>query len=428
MQKNKVYFLALSALFTAVMVICALITLPAPVPFTLQTLGVFAAALFLGTKGALASVAAYILLGAVGLPVFSGMQGGVGVLFGPTGGYIFGFILIPLINGILSAVLSKKYQPLYLLAGLLACYIFGSIWYMLYADVKSFWTVLIATVLPFILPDILKLIVALRLVKMLKAATERLLPEDPDRLSRHMIKRNISKDIEVCVFDEIDSTNSEAVRRLKADIVPPALFVAERQTAGRGRRGRSFHSSGGGLYMTLALKSSPSDTVGLTALAAVAVAETIENLTGISAGIKWVNDIYIDGKKVCGILCEAVADNQTGEMSAVIIGIGINLRVKAFPEELRNVAGNIDCKSLSKNLLAANITNRILELINSDEDYISTYKQKSIVLGKDICYIKNGVKYEAVAADIEKNGGLTVINTDGTTEILNSGEITLRIK
>ncbi len=427
LQKNKIYSLALSALFTAIIIICSLITIPAPVPFTMQTFAVFAATAFLGAKGALASVGVYILLGAVGLPVFHGMQGGIGTILGPTGGYIIGFLFIPLVYGLLSALFSKQ-KWLCMLLGLLVCYIFGSIWYMLYANMNSFWTVLAVTVLPFILPDILKLTIAIQLVKMLKNAAERFLPADPNRLNRRQIERNIMKDIKVCVFEEIDSTNSEAVRRLREGISTPALFAAERQTAGRGRRGRSFYSDGGGLYMSLAVNCSAESSVGLTALAAVAVVDAIEKFTGISAKIKWVNDIYVSDKKVCGILCEAVTDKQSGEMYAAIIGIGINLNVKDFPNELEGIAGNLGCNQLSKNLLAAYITNRILELLDSEEDYISLYKEKSLVLGKEIFYIKNDVKYNAVAVDITENGGLVVKNADGSTETLTSGEITLRVK
>ncbi len=428
LQKHRIYSAVLSAMFSAIIIICSLISVPAPIPFTMQTFAIFTATAFLGFKGGLAAVGTYILLGAVGLPVFYGMQGGMGALLGPTGGYIIGFVFIPLISGLLSLVLPKRYKFVYMLLGLLACYLFGMLWYMLYTDADSFVAVLLVTVLPFVLPDLVKLFLALKLADVLKNACDKILPPSPDSLSKNRIKRYTSNKLQVFVFEEIDSTNSEAVRKLNEGISTPALFVAERQTAGRGRRGRSFYSDGGGLYMTLAVNCSAENSVGLTTLAAVAVAEAIENLTGISAKIKWVNDIYVRDKKVCGILCESVTDKQSGEMYAAIIGIGINLNVKEFPNELDGIAGNLGCNQLSKNLLAAHITNRILELIESDEEYISSYKQKSLVLGKEIFYIKNDVQYDAVAADITENGGLIVKNADGSTETLTSGEITLRIK
>ena len=235
------------------------------------------------------------------------------------------------------------------------------------------------------------------------------------------------KDTSVYFFDEIDSTNSEARRRLLSGLALPALFIARRQTAGRGRRGRSFYSEGG-LYMTLALPpQSAFDAVPITACAASATAMAIEELCGVKTGIKWVNDIFVSGKKVCGILAEAVTDPETGKALGLIIGVGVNLN-NAIPEELEGIACSIICPDLSPETLAKAITDKMLAAFSNKQAYMAYYRTHSMVLGQKVRYIQNDVTYDAVALDIDDMGGLKVLHPDGTTQTLTSGEVTLRIK
>ncbi len=235
------------------------------------------------------------------------------------------------------------------------------------------------------------------------------------------------KDTSVYFFDEIDSTNSEARRRLLSGIDLPALYIARRQTAGRGRRGRSFYSEGG-LYMTLALPPQVTfEAVPITAYAASAVAMAIEELCGAEAGIKWVNDIFVSGKKVCGILAEAVTEPETGKALGVIIGVGVNLN-NAIPEELEGVAGSISCPDLSPETLAKAITDKMLAAFGNKQTYMAYYRTRSIVVGQRVRYIHNDVIYDALALDVDDMGGLIVRHPDGTVHTLTSGEVTLRIK
>lgn len=172
--KDMVYI----ALSTTIMVVCAFITIPFYVPFTLQTFALFTIIGLFGTKRAFLSVSLYLLLGAVGLPVFSGFQGGPGALFGVTGGYLFGFLLSCLISGFLLSLLSKKgkvtflWYSLSMFLGLLACYAFGTLWYIcIYTNSTesiSIPSVLTLCVLPFIIPDLLKISLSAYIVKLLK--------------------------------------------------------------------------------------------------------------------------------------------------------------------------------------------------------------------------------------------------------------------
>ena len=230
------------------------------------------------------------------------------------------------------------------------------------------------------------------------------------------------KGVKVYAFNRIDSTNNEAVRRIKHGISLPALFIAKSQTAGKGTRGRSFYSSGGGLYMSLALKTDDIRIQKLTILAAVATAQSIEKLTGKEVDIKWVNDIYLGGKKLCGILCERVQNETNDKTLGVVIGIGVNLTVKDFPKEIKDIAANLG--NINRNKLAREITKRITSSLSSNEDFMEYYKSKSILLGKEVSYIQNGVIHNGTALDIDTTGAL-IVKENGETAILTSGDVTL---
>lgn len=224
------------------------------------------------------------------------------------------------------------------------------------------------------------------------------------------------KGLKVYSFNKIDSTNNEAKRRIHSGQKLPALFIAKSQTAGKGTRGRSFYSPGGGLYMSLALRLEDVHLQKLTVLAAVATARAIEKLSNKTVQIKWVNDIYLGTKKLCGILCEKTE-------SSVIIGVGVNLTVEEFPTQIKDVAVNLGVK-ISRKKLALQICENILNLISSDEDFMPYYIEKSLLIGKEVSYIQNGITYTGVAVDIDEMGGLIVENGMGKTT-LSSGDVTL---
>ena len=145
--------------------------------------------------------------------------------------------------------------------------------------------------------------------------------------------------------------------------------------------------------------------------------------------IKWVNDIYLDGKKICGILTEAISDFESGQVQHIILGIGMNYQTMDFPRELQQSAASLMPQGgINRNRMVARIVDRLLDVLYGDVDYISIYRAHSMVLGKDVVYTRDGEQYNARAIDIDEDGGLVVEHTDGSRTTLTSGEISLRLR
>lgn len=173
-SKSKTYDLVYIGVFAVLMAVCSWISIPTAVPFTLQTFGVFMAVGVLGGKKGTASVGLYLLLGVLGVPVFAGMTGGIGVLLGTTGGYIIGFFFSALVMWVMEKLPGKRsvIQVISMIIGLLVCYTFGTLWFMMVymknQGVVGLMTVLGWCVIPFIIPDILKIVLAYGLSRKLK--------------------------------------------------------------------------------------------------------------------------------------------------------------------------------------------------------------------------------------------------------------------
>ncbi len=254
------------------------------------------------------------------------------------------------------------------------------------------------------------------------------LAPDTDRLSAEGIRATLQADIPVYCFESLDSTNNEAKRRLAGGEAGPFLIAAEEQTAGRGRLGRAFCSPRGtGLYITVALASggSAESALGVTAYAAVSVADAVERLTGRQTRIKWVNDLFLGDKKVCGILTEAVTDFESGMLESLLVGIGINLRPGEIPVELQDTVGSLDCATPAKNRLAAAITDALLAYPPASPGYLSAYRARSLTLGRHVRWRQGEQSGEGVAVDIDSTGALVVQSNDGTRVTLRSGEVAL---
>ncbi len=222
-------------------------------------------------------------------------------------------------------------------------------------------------------------------------------------------------------FDVINSTSTYA--RENASTLPlPSLIIADSQTAGRGRRGNSFYSPDKtGLYMTL-LFDAANPIPLITPAAAVAVCNVIEKKFGINPKIKWVNDVFIDGKKFCGILSECFTANRK---TLIALGIGINLTTTDFPENLPNAGSlGIDC---NKEKFATEISDFILDYVkNPDkEDIIKQYRNRLFIIGRQIEFFENNVRYSATVKDINSQCNLIVELPDKSEKTLSSGEISI---
>ena len=254
----------------------------------------------------------------------------------------------------------------------------------------------------------------------------------------------------VDLYDVIDSTNSELLRRIEnlrlhsdsdvfltevSEKIDRTLVASGSQTAGRGRIGRRFYSPDKtGIYFSLAYipKSKPINPACVTAASSVAVSRAIENVFGVETKIKWVNDVYVGEKKVSGILVEGFCD-ASGSLSGFIIGIGINISMeKSEGANWGKAGGIIDCSknpdAYRNSLLAASVK-EVLSILDRDEKFIDEYRAKSFLKGKTVSVTplvgnELGV-YDALVLDVTDDAGLLVRLEDGSEKVLSSGEVSL---
>ena len=265
-----------------------------------------------------------------------------------------------------------------------------------------------------------------------------LLPEN-DILSAQGIEKYLKTEgISLKVLSETESTNT-LVREEAAAGAPEGLIIAANsQTKGRGRLGRSFYSpSDTGVYLSILLRPDrlpPSEAVKITTMAAVAACEAVEEVSGRESMIKWVNDIFVDGRKVTGILTEASFSMENNSIEYAVMGIGFNAYEPqgGFPEEIKNIAGAIftERKNDGKNLLAAGFINRFMKYYREGtaSGYVKKYKEKSLVIGRNIEVISQLGSRRAVATGIDDDCRLCVRYEDGSEETLGSGEISIRFE
>ena len=227
------------------------------------------------------------------------------------------------------------------------------------------------------------------------------------------------------------STMTEAKDLVNKGAEAPFAVVAARQEGGRGRLGRSFFSPEGGVYISIVLPGvSVPDPDLLTTSACLAVVRAIESLTGIGCAIKWVNDIYIDGRKAVGILTEGIVNMEEGGLSSAIVGVGVNLRPgdAAVPDDLREKIIYLypdGVSPVTRAELASRIAREIVEI--QGKDFIDEYRSRCFILGREITVIRNGEERPAVAEAVDDRAHLVVRYPDGSKEALSSGEVTLRI-
>lgn len=266
------------------------------------------------------------------------------------------------------------------------------------------------------------------------------LSPDSDILSPQGIRRFLKpeyRDLDLTVLPTAPSTN--ALVREKANQGRPegCIIIACEQTDGRGRYGRQFFSPvDSGVYLSLLLRPtaySPQQATCLTAAAAAAMCHAIEAVTGQQPGIKWVNDIFLHGKKVCGILTEAAVGLETGTLNYMVLGAGVNLYPPAegFPEEIQSIAGSVlehSCPE-AKNRLVGEFLNRFWDFYSHPEcrTYLEDYRARSLAIGRNVTVLSAGKAVSAYAYGIDDDFRLLVRYENGDTEALSYGEIRIQL-
>ncbi len=224
--------------------------------------------------------------------------------------------------------------------------------------------------------------------------------------------------------EETASTNDDLKAAARTGAPDYTLRIADRQLAGKGRLGRSFYSEGG-LYMSILLPCREETISFLTPAAAVAVARAIEELTGKAALVKWVNDVYVDDRKVCGILAESVV---TEKSRRIVLGIGVNLDTptQAFPPDIRTIAGSI---SADRSALAAAILRRLFALTDKGDLALirREYRELCFLVGREVIVHKENGCRKATVTGLTDALSLSVRYTTGESEDLVAGEISVRL-
>ncbi|MBQ1270962.1 MAG: biotin--[Clostridia bacterium] len=237
---------------------------------------------------------------------------------------------------------------------------------------------------------------------------------------------------------ETGSTNDDAKVLAAEGAAEFTVICADHQTKGKGRLGRSFYSPAStGLYFSIILRPDhlpPEDSLYITTAAAAAVAQAVEQICGIRTGIKWVNDIFIDSKKICGILTEASFDLEHNLLAYAVLGIGINIAPpgEGFPEDIRNIANSI---YNSADDVPGNLPERLLaEILNIFYEYyaafpspvfLDDYRSRSILIGKDVTVHRGEEKWPATVMDIDDRCRL-VVSAGGKEHLIESGEVSIR--
>ncbi len=264
---------------------------------------------------------------------------------------------------------------------------------------------------------------------------------DYDALSKKKIDERVASlgvNIETVVLDEIDSTNTYAKECADNGEERDMVYIADYQSGGRGRRGRSFYSPRGtGVYFSFLLhpRTDISKATGLTCKIAVAACKAIKTALSAEVSIKWVNDLYYNDKKISGILSEAYTSIEDGSLSYVIVGIGINVYEPAegYPEEISKIAGAIfessEKTDNARNLLVAETIAEFMKLYNDDgKDYIEEYRKLSFLIGGYVQINPNNPdkkKEYAYVTGIDDECHLLVRYDDGREEALSNGEVSV---
>ncbi|MBQ6935989.1 MAG: biotin--[Clostridia bacterium] len=257
-------------------------------------------------------------------------------------------------------------------------------------------------------------------------------------LSLERIKEYLCKELqetEINIFDEVTSTNT-LLKEQGGNKNEWCTVITSSQTGGKGRLGRSFYSpESSGVYFSVLLKPQLEiqKAILITTAAAVAVTCALEKLGCKNSQIKWVNDIFVNNKKVCGILTESVINAETKKLEFAVLGVGINL-VKpegGFPDDIKSIAGTVFNEEIVfiKERFVAEFLNEFYKIYEnlSEAEFMSEYKSKCFCIGKEISVISGDTVRRGTAISIDENARLLVKFADNHEEFISSGEISIKI-
>lgn len=254
---------------------------------------------------------------------------------------------------------------------------------------------------------------------------------------KEFLENNLKLPLKTLIFEETDSTN-ELCKELSRSYQEDLLVIALCQRAGKGRLSRSFFSPcDSGIYMSFLLHPQlcAEDCVKITTAAAVAAATTIDSISGEHTLIKWVNDIYLKNKKICGILTEAGFSGNATNLDYAVLGIGVNLYPpkNGFPDDIKEKAGSVfssPFKSLDKTVeFITKFTDNFLNIYNRlpDNSYMEEYRNRSMLYGKEVSFIKDGKEFFGTAKQINDNAELVLETKSGNITLM-AGEVSLKTK
>ena len=234
------------------------------------------------------------------------------------------------------------------------------------------------------------------------------------------------------ILKKVDSTNTYIKKNLSDKI--NSVVIANLQTKGMGRKGRAFHSGAGGIYMSMLLK--PQLHIQklslITMAAAVAVCDSLKQICGFNADIKWVNDIYYNGKKLCGISTDATFSAEIGELQSVVLGIGLNMHpvditLCNHAISIEEIAGKGNFRNTLAAAIINNVEKTVTQLEQNEKDILERYKEHVFIWGKEITIFEHDKIYTATAASLSSTGALIVKLNDGNTKELIAAEVSVKV-
>ena len=269
------------------------------------------------------------------------------------------------------------------------------------------------------------------------------LMDAPDRLTETEIRANLGETRlvgrKLCCFERVDSTNAYLKRAASEGVVDGTVAVADEQTNGRGRRGRSFESPAGksvSLSVLLRPPVEPNRLLPITGFTAVAMCNAIERVAGVRPRIKWANDLVLGGRKLCGILTELSMEGESGALQYVIIGVGVNVAQtrEDFAGELENIATSLALEtgeSVSRAALAAAMIEEFDALYaallrHKLQPYLEAYRRDCLTIGSEVQLLWEDVHEKVLAVGVDDELGLRVVRNNGTEETIRTGEVSVR--